>query len=210
METIVRETGDMIRILEITATATDLEVDLRMALRKQQSVTTLRGFRPGRVPLKMVRRVFAEEVKAIVVESLVKEVFEDLIHENYKVLGEAREVRRDYDLDGDLTVQIEFFVLPEIKLKDLTGMVLETPVLEVNDAVVDFFMKKQIAAHLERRPLKSGERIGEEGVGVMDLVEYEVSKIDRETGRVLIGGKPHQKKRIFEYGSHQFQCTTIR
>ncbi|MCY4159571.1 MAG: trigger factor [Bacteroidetes bacterium] len=202
METTVRETGDMVRVLEIQADASDLETDVRLALKRLRSKVTLRGFRPGHVPIEMIRRIFRKETEDIIVQDLVEEVYEDLIDgsDSYDTVGPSHEISRDYKLDGDLSVKIEFYVIPEIELKDLSTQILEVPSCEVTDQAVNFFIKTRLAQHLERRPLKEGERIGEKNVGVLDRVKYEMVEVDHETGHLLIGKKINPEGEFFDYG----------
>lgn len=201
MEVNVLETGDMVRVLEIKATAADLETDVRLALRKLQSATTLRGFRPGRVPIKMIRRMRAEDVKHEVVDNLTKEVFEDMVRgsDEYRLLGTPREIRRNYELDEDLLVQVEFYVVPQVELQDITGQVLETPVAgEITERVIEFFIRKRTSGHLANRPLEEGEKIGEGTVGMLDQVKFRVTEIDSATGLTLIGSESEID--VFDFG----------
>ncbi|MYD57659.1 MAG: hypothetical protein F4246_11700 [Rhodothermaceae bacterium] len=201
MEVNVLETGDMVRVLEIKATAADLEPDVRLALRKLQPATALRGLRPGRVPIKMIRRMRGDDVKNEVVDNLTKEVFEDMVKGNdeYQLLGTPREIRRDYELDEDLLVQVEFYVVPQVELQDVSGQVLEIPVSgEITEHVIDFFIRRRMSRHLSNRPLEKGEKIGEGAGGMLDQVEYRVTEVDSVTGLVLVGSE--SKKEIFDFG----------
>lgn len=201
MEVNVLETGDMVRVLEIKATAPDLETDVRLALRKLQSATTMRGFRPGRVPIKMIRRMRGEDVKNEVVDNLTKEVFEDMVRgsDEYQLLGTPREIRRDYELDEDLLIQVEFYVVPQVELQDITGQVLEIPVGgEITERVTEFFIRKRMSEHLPNRPLEEGEKIGEGTDGMLDQIEYRVTEVDNATGLVLVGSG--SKLKTFDFG----------
>jgi len=206
METNVYETGDMVRVLEIKADASDLETDIRLALRELQSKARLRGFRQGNVPIKMIRNMFAKEVKEIVIDRLVREVFEDVISGTgkYEIIGSIHEIFRDYKLDGDLLIRIEFYVIPKIEVKDLIGQVLELPLCEITDSTVNFFIKSRLANHLEPRPLREGEVIGEEDVGIMDQVTFEMIRVDHDTGYVLIGQPSDTKEKFFDYGNAEY------
>ncbi len=201
MEVNVLETGDMVRVLEIKATAADLETDVRLALRKLQSATTMRGFRPGRVPIKMIRRMRGDDVKNEVVDNLTKEVFEDMVRgsDEYQLLGTPREIRRDYELDEDLLIQVEFYVVPQVELQDVTGQVLEIPVAgEVTERITEFFIRRRMSKHVPNRPLEEGETIGEGTAGMLDQVEYRVTEVDSATGLVLIGSE--SKIETFDFG----------
>lgn len=201
METLVRETGDMVRILEIKAEASELETDVRIALKKQQSMTTMRGFRPGCVPLTLVRRLHREEVKDRVVNNLTAEVFDDMIKENpqYNLLGRAHEIYRDYELDGDLKIQIEFYVLPEIQLADFTGHVLEIDDYEVQDIDIDMYIKDKMLPSMVFRPLKKDEKIGEDIAGLWDRVKFERMNTDRKTGLIVFDTEASEQTELFDY-----------
>lgn len=201
MEILVRETGDMVRVLEIKADASELETDVRVALKKQQSVTSMKGFRPGHVPLSMVRRLHMEEVKDRVVQNLYADIFEDMVQSNpkYNVLRGTREIHRDYELDGDLEVQIEFYVIPEIQLGDFTGQVLEIEDHEITETHIDIFIRAEMAPFLEFRPLKAGEKIAEGVAGLWDRVKFERVSVDRKTGFVIIGAKAQKSVELFDY-----------
>lgn len=203
METFVRETGDMVRVLEIRAEASDLETDVRLAVKKQQSVTVRRGFRPGHVPRKMIRRIYASKIEGIVVQDLVEEVFEDMVTRNdeYDVIGQPREISREYKLDEDLHLQIEFYVIPKIRFKDITGQVIEIPALEVTDDLVQYFIKTRMTPHLPLRSLNADEKIGETIEGMFDRIAFEYEILDRETGHVLIGTGNAKTKQHFNYAN---------
>ncbi len=196
METHVRETGDMVRVLEITADASDLETDVRLAEKKQQKLTVRRGFRPGHVPMKMIRRICASEIKDIIVQNLVEEVYDDMVAQNreYRTIGKPREIQCNYKLGGDLQVQIEFYVLPKLELKDLAGQVVEVPVSSVSNKLIEYVKRIHMIPHLPTRPLQEDERIGELNVGMFDKVTYKSENIDPDTGFVLIGGRSEDVK----------------
>ena len=199
----MRETGDMVRVLEIKAEASDLETDVRLAVKKQQSVTVRRGFRPGHVPRKMIRRIHASEIENIIVEDLVKEVFEDMVIRNdeHDLIGQPREISREYKLDEDLHVQIEFYVLPKVELKDLAEQVLKVPVAEVTDDLVQYLIKIRMTPHLPIRSLNSDEKIGEAELGIFDRITFEYENIDPKTGYVLIGAGGAKTKQHFDYAT---------
>ena len=199
----MRETGDMVRVLEISADAADLEIDVRMAVKKKQKLTALPGFRIGRVPPKMIRQLYAKEIEEIVVEGLVKEVYEDMVlrDDELRQLGQSREIHRDYKLDGDLHVQIEFFVVPKIELKDVSEQVLEVPVIEMTDLDIQRFIEEEMKEYLTARPLHEDEKIGEKNVGNHDRVKVKVESIDQGSGYILLGQKDKDWEVSFDFAS---------
>lgn len=189
METIVRETGELTRVLEVTAEAADLEIDVKVALRKRQIATHMKGFRPGRVPVHLIRRMYGDEVAASVADEFVKEVFEDLVLQSgeHDVIGQPTVIKLDYDLDSDMEAHIEFEVRPNVELQDLSNKVLELPVKVVSDESVHLRMKELQEKEAELRPLSDEETIGEEEAGAQDYVEIDAVAVDPESRVVLIG-----------------------
>jgi len=201
MQTNVYDTGDMIRVLEIKADASDLETDIRLAMKKIKRTAKFRGFRPGQAPMKMIRRIFNKDIELIVVNNLIKEVCEDIIDANdeYQVVGNVREIARKYTLGGDLEVRLEFFVVPKIILKDFRGHSLEVPTFPVTDQLIDRFIKSRLVKFLTPRPLQSNQSIGINSDGEFDQVTYQLVEIDSQSEQVIVGGILIEKG-IFNFG----------
>jgi len=203
MKTSVYETGDMVRVLEISADASDLETDIRLALKKFRSSLRLPGFRQGHVPVNLIRRRYAKDIEQYVVENLLKEVWDDFIGTNqqYKLLGRSKIIDHSYKLDEDLLIRIEFYVAPLIQLKDLSGHILRVPRFLVSDTLVDFFIKKRLTSHIKPRPLTSLERIGDSRHGLFDQVKYHQSEVDQVSDHMMIGQHKVQVE-FFDFGSY--------
>ena len=189
----IREAGDLTYVLEIKASAEDLQDDVQQAVRKRRSLANLKGFRPGRVPLHWIRRIFKKEITEDVTKAIIEEVFEDMVTQSgkYDVLGEPQMAEFSYELDGDLHVELEFVTSPKFELQDVSGQVLEITQLKVTDelvnALVDTLIDMLREGEGELRPLEKHETIGEEGVGNNDQIFCETSGVDPATGLVLIG-----------------------
>jgi len=185
----IRKAGTETYVLEINASAEDLALDVRQAVRKKRSASNLKGFRPGRVPHHWIRRVYKRELEEEVAKTVIDEAYEDLVTQSgrYRVTGEPHRLTFSYDLDGDLHVELEFATEPEFELREVDEQVLEVKCVEVTDklleTMVDYLRQKQAYT----RQLQDEETIGEEGVGDQDLVICETLELDPKTGIVLLG-----------------------
>ncbi len=196
MQAKIYETGDMIRVLKIKADASDLEEYIELEIKKIKSQGKLRGFRPEKVPNKMVLRIFGKDIENFAVNNLCEEVVHDMIvsKDEYQVIGKLREITREYTLGEDLLVRIEFFVVPQIQLKDFRGHTIDAPIYEITDELVERHIKCLFTQKLSPRPLKSDEPIGISPEGEFDQVVYQVRKIDPVTRRVLLDGSAIESK----------------
>ena len=204
METSVYETGDMVRVLEIKADASDLETDIRLALKKFRSSVRIPGFRPGHVPANLIRRRYAKDIEQYVVDNLLNEVWQDFkeTSKQYELVGNSKIIDKNYSLGEDLLIRVEFYVAPQIRLKDLSRQILRIPRFHISDDHIDFFIKKQLVSHIKPRPLRSLERIGDTQFGLFDRVTYQKVEVDQASNHMMIGGDTVQRQ-FFDYASYE-------
>ena len=185
----IREAGTLTYVLEISASAEDLALDVQQAVRKKRSVSNLKGFRPGRVPHHWIKQVFKRELEEEITKTIVDEAFEDLVAQSgqYEVVGEPRRVEHKYALDGDLHVELEFITQSDFKLQDVEKQVLEVKCVKASNDLVKDIVEWLRKSSIYMRPLGEDEVIGEEGVGEQDAVLCKATEVDPATGVVLIG-----------------------
>lgn len=112
---------------KITAQVDDLRQKMRMP-----------GFRPGKVPPKLIRRLHGEALRGQVMEETINETTQKLIEEReLRPAGQPNFDVKENDGEGDLEYTIELEVLPEIEQPDLKAITLEKPVAKVEDTQVD-------------------------------------------------------------------------
>ena len=134
------------RGLTVTVPASELGTRLSARLEELKTRVRIKGFRPGKVPVNHLRRVYGKAAMAEIVETMVGEKTAEALSERGeraamqpKVAmtedeGEAMEV-----LEGraDLTFTLEYEVLPEYELGDFKGLKIERPTVEVADEAVE-------------------------------------------------------------------------
>ena len=115
----------------------DRQVDDR--LKKLARNVKLPGFRPGKVPLKMVVQQYGPQVRSEVIGDAVQKAFIDVVKEaNLKVAGQPRIEKKDGAADAALfEFSATFEVYPEVKVGDVSGKSIERPQVTVDDAAVE-------------------------------------------------------------------------
>lgn len=185
MNTTVNQTSPVEYELEITAEASDLETDIKNAIRQQRAQTQLKGFRPGKVPLNLVKKLHGKALAYGIAEKKVQETFQEeiLTSDEYDVIGQPQLTELDYELDGDLRAVIQFGVRPEVELKDLSDEQIARLEREITDADVDEQLERIRADHADLVPVEDGE-ITDEFQVILDL-----QRVDEKSNTPIIGEK---------------------
>ena len=140
------------------------------------------GFRPGKVPLNIVRKRYGEAVAAEILEGTVNEAHSQLMTE--RNLRPAMQPKLEIvkpGKDSDLEFTVEMEVLPEVSVPDLSDVTLSKPVATVSDEKIDESLK----AIAEQR--KSFTKVEEERAAAKDE-QLKVDFIGRIDGVAFDGG----------------------
>ncbi|GAN79731.1 trigger factor [Acidocella aminolytica] len=138
------------------------------------------GFRPGKVPMNIVRKRYGEAVAAEIVEGAVNEAHSQLLSE--RNLRPAMQPKLEIVKPGtesDLEFTVEMEILPEVTIPDLADVSLSKPVAAVSDEKLDEALKniaeqrKSFAKVEEERPAAAGEQLKVDFVGKIDGVAFE-------------------------------------
>ena len=155
----------------------------------------LDGFRPGKVPLKVVRQRFGDHARQEAYGELIQSTFyEAASGEKLNPAGEPRiEVKDD---DKGFSYVAEFEVVPEVTLNDLSGATLERMTAEVSDADVDEMLEKlrkqRVTWNKVERAARDGDQVTVSFVGKVDGEEFEGGSahnvpIELGAGRMIEG-----------------------
>jgi len=155
----------------------------------------LDGFRPGKVPLKVVRQRFGDHARQEAYGELIQSTFyEAASGEKLNPAGEPKiEVKDD---DEGFSYIAEFEVVPEVTLKDLSGATLERMTAEVSDADVDEMLEKlrkqRVTWNKVERAARDGDQVTVSFVGKVDGEEFEGGSaqnvpIELGAGRMIEG-----------------------
>jgi trigger factor len=173
-------TDGLKRGFTVVIPGTDLSDKRDKRLAELSKTMQMPGFRPGKVPLSMVRKRFGEAVAAEVLEASVNEATDKMMAE--RSLRPAVSPKIDVvnaGLDADLEFKIEMEILPEVAVPDLKALTLTRPIAPVTDAEVDEAIAKfgdQRATMVpveEVRPAKVGDVVAVDFLGKLDGTPFE-------------------------------------
>ena len=177
------------RAYAVVVPAADIEARRGTRLSELARQVNLPGFRPGKVPLPIVRQRFGAAVAAEVMEQSINEATQQLLSERSlrpAVMPKLDVVTEDPTAAGaakDLEFKVELEILPEITLPDfsavaLTRHVAKVPAEEVEKALADIATRNRDLVDLTEEELAAR---GEQGAIVGDVltVDY-LGKVDGE------------------------------
>jgi len=157
MQTDIRNITDVELEFELNVPAADLAHEINEAIRRQRVRTTLKGFRPGKVPVGMVKKMYGKALAYGVAEDRVQQAFRSEVLEGdstYDVLGQPTITELDYEYEGDLRAVVSFGVRPKVEVKSLSKVKISKLVHEISDADVDKEIENLLAQHAELTPDK--------------------------------------------------------
>lgn len=145
MNVTIEQTGPADYELRINAPGEMLEPKLLAELKKYRGRIQMRGFRPGRVPVGMLRKMYGAEVAAEVAEREVQETFELEVLENpeYDIIGAPVVTELTYDGTNDLAAVVAFGIRPAVEIGDLSDLALNRLVHDVTDEEIGEQVEEQ-------------------------------------------------------------------
>ena len=185
METTISETSPVEYELEIRASADELEPKLKSALKEQRKHMDVEGFRKGKVPLGMVKKMHGDAIGYKVAEEFVQDAFEEAVEDNEDIdpLGQPTMTELDYELDSDLRAVIRFGVRPEVDLQDVSSEQISMLEHEVGDDDVEEEIERLRTKEADLLPME------DEPAGDDDWVSIDLQRIDPQTDTPIIGDK---------------------
>ncbi len=181
----IKQVGPADYELELTEQADALRPKMDAALKTYRSRVQMRGFRQGKAPAQMVRKLYGREIAAEIAEKEVQYAFEEEVLDNpaYDVIGRPALTALDYDGEGDLKATVRFGVRAAVELGDLSEITLSRLVHDVSDAEVDEELERLRQRAAATEPAEN-DPIGDDHAATLDL-----QQLDEATQTPLIGKK---------------------
>jgi trigger factor len=174
----VENLGALQRRLDISVSAESLAKEVSARLARLARSAKMPGFRPGKVPMKMIASSYGTQVQAEVLNDKIGEAFNAEV--NARKLRVAGTPTVEPKTGGDATQLVfsaTFEVYPEIAVGDLSGFAVERAVCPVGDAEVDKtidIMRRQRATLRDvERPAADGDRVTVDYRGSLDGTPFE-------------------------------------
>ncbi|UJP02272.1 MAG: trigger factor [Nitrosomonas sp.] len=170
----VENLGALERRFDIAISLEKLQSEIDNRLQRLARTAKLHGFRPGKVPLKIITQMYGVQVQQDVLNDAVHKEFKDTVQQqNLQVAGYPRfEAKATDGNDSQYTVSAIFEVYPEIVLGDLSNQSIEQPTAKVGetdiDKTLDMICKQRVAYQPANRPAKKGDRVKIDYHGTID------------------------------------------
>ncbi len=151
------------RELTITIPATDLSNKLDDKLSSLKSQVRLPGFRPGKVPVSHLKKVYGKQAMAEVINDTLNESTNAAIAERKeKPASEPKftlpedEKKAEDIIAGkeDLEIAVAYEIIPDFEVKDFSGIEIERPVVDVTDEMLDERMKQIASSNVTYKAVK--------------------------------------------------------
>jgi trigger factor len=193
MQVSIETTGALERRMEVSVPRERIEQAIEERLKRVSRTAKLKGFRPGKVPLKVVKQQFGAQVRQEVLSDLMQASFAEAVsQEKLKPAAGPRIEPLSVAPDEDLRYRATFEIFPEIDLQGVEGLAVVRPVAEVTEADVDAMVlnlrEQRPRFEAVDRESREGDRVTMDFVGEVDGAPFEGSKGD-EVGVLLGGGR---------------------
>src|SRR5438132_1156987 len=177
MQTNIETLSPLERRLNVNVPAEQIDREVEQRLKKLSRTVRLAGFRPGKVPLKIVAQHYGPQVRSEVIGDAVQSALTEAVRsQNLRVAGYPRIERKEGGDVSQVSFSAVFEVYPEIKLGDVSAAKIERPVLAVGDAEVDKtieILRKQRSTWIAvDRASKPGDQLTVDFTGRIDGAEF--------------------------------------
>jgi trigger factor len=142
MQVKVESTGTLERKLRVELPLERVEREVASRLKSVGKTARVKGFRPGKVPERVVRQKYGKQIREEVVAELLQRSYSDaVIQEKLQPAGAPR-IERQADDGKHFAYVATLEVLPEVELRGLDKIKIEVPEVEIGDGDVDAMIEK--------------------------------------------------------------------
>ncbi|KEI71925.1 trigger factor [Endozoicomonas elysicola] len=196
MQVSLETTSGIERKLTITLPVADIDGEVNKRLQDLSRRVRLDGFRPGKIPMKVVKRRYGAGARQEVLGEMMQSSFVEAIQEQKLNPAGAPSVEAKSDDDEGFTFIATFEIYPEIALNEFNGITVERPVADVQESDIDEMietLRKQGTSFEDvERAAELGDRVTFDYVGTKDGEAFEGGSAENATlelgsGRMIPG-----------------------
>jgi trigger factor len=174
----VENLGTLERRVSMSVPVRDIEKQIDERLRQLARNVKMPGFRPGKVPMKIVAQTYGPQVRNEVLGDAVQKSFSEVVKEaKLRVAGYPKIEKKDGAGADALEFSATFEIYPEVKPGDLAGAAVEQPKVAVDDAAVartiEVLRKQRTKFVAADRPANDGDRLTLDFNGTIDGVPFD-------------------------------------
>jgi len=186
MQIVEKSSEGLKRAFTLTIEAKEIEARIDVEVKKIAPRVRMPGFRPGKVPVNLVKKMHGEALHADVLQNTIRETIDRMIAD--KQLRPALQPKIDlsdqYEQGKDARLEIEMEVLPDITVPSIEGLKLERLVVPVTDKQVDEALaniaaqQKSYKDAPKTKKAAAGDQLVIDFTGKVDGVQFEGGKAE--------------------------------
>jgi len=186
MQVSIESSKGLERQLKIGVPADKIENEVSRRLQKASKTASIKGFRKGKVPLKVVEQYYGKGVRQEVLGEVVNSSFYEAIKEqDLRPVGQPRIDDIKDNPGQDLEYKATFEVYPEVKLADLSKISIARPASDVTEAdlekMISVLQEQQAAFDIEEKAAEDGDQVNLDYVGTQKGEEFAGGKAEGQS-----------------------------
>ena len=197
MQVSIETTSGLERRLTVGVPAERIETEVDSRLQKAAGNVRLPGFRPGKVPMKVMRQRFGPGVRQEVLGEVMSQTFQEaVVQEKLRPAGQPSIEPKSLEAGKDLEYIATFEVFPEVDVVEIKDFDVEKPVADVSeqdvDDIIEVFRKQQGSFETVERAAAEGDKVNIDYAGTRDGEAFEGgsaegSDLELGSGRMIPG-----------------------
>jgi trigger factor len=198
MQATIEKISNLERRLNVSLPTQEIDAEVQSRLKRLARNIRMDGFRPGKVPFRLVQQTYGGQVRQEVLGDVLQKSFGEAVRQqNLRVAGYPRfEPKPAPEDNQQVEFSATFEIYPEVGVNDLGQVQIDRPVVSVGEAEVDktieILRKQRIHYREVERAAQAGDNITIDYRGTIDAQEFEGgSGSDHSTvlgeGRLLAG-----------------------
>ena len=178
MEATTAQANELERRIDLSIDIANVEKEMEQRLKRMGKNMKMPGFRPGKVPLNIVKQQYGDQARHEVLSEELDRVFsESVTAQKMRVAGYPRIEPKTTESTTQLEFSAIFEVYPEFAHGDMSTAEVERPVLEVNDAEIDktleILRKQRVTYEDTDRAAAKEDRVVIDFLGKKDGVAFQ-------------------------------------
>src|SRR5271170_4020882 len=213
MQVSVESIGKLERRMQVQVPAERVSQEIAARLKDLSRTARLKGFRPGKAPIKIIRQQFGPQIQREVIGELLQSSYAEAVtQEQLTPAGSPRIEPQSMDEGQDLKYIATFEVFPEVVLQPMDSLEVERLTAEVTesdvDAMIERLRKQQMKYAAVNRAAANGDKVTVDFEGAIDGVTFAGGKGENvaivlgegrmlpELEQGLIGATPGEQRNV--------------
>jgi len=178
MRVSIETTSGLERRLSVAVPADRVDGAVDQRLREASRNVRLPGFRPGKVPMRVMKQRFGAGVRQEVLGEVISQTFQEAVQsENLRPAGQPKIEPKSFDAGKDIEYTAIFEIFPTVAVKEVAGFDVKKPVADVTEddvnEIIEVFRKQQGSLETVERAAEEGDTVVIDFVGTRDGEAFE-------------------------------------